>query len=222
MAVRTVNDLFVSVTDDKRWIVNQNGELEEVNEFTVPIQYDPETRERLGALVEPPSVNYYPHAKKMDGALEISGATPVNAVGRNKVQFFPQVMYFSTSQKNRVEDFDLEQPELDCQEQTSTLTEAEFIEAEGRKIKFVFDSPVTWTYYGISFFMKFPFALSDRPLFGKSDETGSDFFVRFNGIDASFEEYGYHSIQKMADNSYWVRMRIRAPDIPVAEFTIGN
>lgn len=222
MAVKSVNDLFVSVTDDKRWIVNKNGELEQVDEFTIPIEYDLETGERLGALVEPPSTNFYPHAKKMDGALDLSGVFLVDAVGQNKVQFFPTVLYFDTSQKNRVENFQLNQPESDEEEQTSTLTESEFIEAEGRKITFTFDTPRTWTYYGISFFMRFPFSPETKPAFGKSDEIGKDFFIRINGIDVSFDKYGYISVKRMADGSYWVRARIRATDRPVAQITIGN
>ena len=213
MNKKSPNDLFVAVTEEEsRWIVNKDGELEELDKFTIPIEHDPETGKRLGVLVEPPSTNHYPHAKKMDDKLDLDGFAMVDAIGANSVQFFPTVLYCDASQKNRVEDFN----------NTENLPTPQKVQEETRSFTFVFDNPKTWTYYGVSFFMRFPFDPSDRPQFGKSDDVGTDFFIRFNGLDASTQEFGAVSVKKMKDGSYWVRARLRAPDRPVNQITIGN
>lgn len=186
--------MYTNHSDDGKWIVDRFRDLIEIEKDDLPLTHDPETGDALGVLVEPPSINYYPHAIDMSGNLDMSEGTEMASTsGANSILFFPQAVKFDGSWNK---------------------------EKKTKSIKFTLDSPMDWWYVGVSFFVRFP-GDSSPPVYGRSYIEDSDFYVKINGLE-SIEDGGTVKITRMNDGCYWVRTRLKTPSRPVLDFEIGN
>jgi len=194
MQTKTINDLFTNVSSDSKRVIDQFGDLVEIPKTQVPIEYSPETGQRLGILCEPPSTNYFPNSLDMDGGLALTnGVFLAETTGANSILFFPRGLYFDGGVRDR------------------------FI---SKSATFTFESQKPWFYVGISFFVKFPDD-SNPPVYGRSYMEGTDFHFKINGLEG-IEAGGNIDIHEMKDGSYWVRARIKTPSRPLNEISIGN
>jgi hypothetical protein len=190
LEVETIQNTFSNVSDDPKWIIDEFRDLVQIPLTQIPMDHHPTTGESLGVLCEPPSTNFYPYAMGMS-----NGLTNSNGVSLVETVGANNMLFFPKALR-----FD------------GSVAE--------KSTSFSFDTPKSWFYVGISFFMKFPDG-GTKPTYGRSYFNGTDFHFMINGLEV-IEASGEVRIDELVDGSYWVRARIKSPSRPVNEITIGN
>lgn len=185
----SLEDVLSNVSDSPKWVVNESGTFEEVSKDTIPIDHHPDGSVK-GFLVESEAENTFPDPIALSSGITYGeGTERLEAVAAYSMLMLSHVV--------RVNPQGMEE----C-----------FFEHS-------LESPATWKYIGLSFFIKF--IDGQEPKFGRRYIEDSNFTVTFNQEEVMDGGSNMEIEGPFNDGSYWARMRIRVPRSPIFTIQIG-
>lgn len=183
-------DLFTHHSNSDKYVFDSSGDLTLVTAPNLPLDHDPVTLNPRGVLIEPESTNVYPDSLGMGTDLVLT----------------PGVTNIPASGANNMQFF------------TDVLSFDE--NTIDKNLYYEFDSPVSWDYIGISFFIRFEDG--SEPIYGRTYNRNAYFHILINDLDIIDASSDLKIIGPLNDGSYWFRGRIKSPQQPIIGFKIGT